>query len=100
MASQIDDPDSVFSFYRKLIDLRHTNPVVSSGSFSMLDEEDGKIYSFRRDLGDREILVLVNMSNLSNLSDEAAASCLDSLELEPWAAMAVTWGGGDGTAAA
>ena len=37
---------------------------------------------------------------LSNLSDEAAASCLDSLELEPWAAMAVTWGGGDGTAAA
>ena len=124
--SQIDDPDSVFSFYRKLIDLRHTNPVVSSGSFSMLDEEDGKIYSFRRDLGDREILVLVNMSNdstaipaqssqeleqhqqaaasrqvlLSNLSDEAAASCLDSLELEPWAAMAVTWGGGDGTAAA
>ena len=30
-AAQVDDPDSVYSFYRKVIALRHTEPVVSHG---------------------------------------------------------------------
>ena len=44
------DPDSVLAFYRELIRLRHTNPVVAAGDFTLLDPDADQIYSFTRSL--------------------------------------------------
>ncbi|MBT2554026.1 alpha-glucosidase [Arthrobacter sp. ISL-5] len=61
-AAQVDDPQSVFSFYRQVIALRHADPVVAYGDFTMLLPDDEHIYAFRRSLPDAEMLVLGNFS--------------------------------------
>lgn len=49
-AEQEDNPDSVFSFYRQVIALRHAEPVVAEGDFTMLLPNDEHVYAFRRSL--------------------------------------------------
>jgi oligo-1,6-glucosidase len=61
-AAQVDDPDSVFAHYRKLIALRHSEPVVANGDFTMLLPDDDTVYAFTRRLGPVELLVLGNFS--------------------------------------
>jgi oligo-1,6-glucosidase len=61
-ASQVDDPDSVFSHYRRLIALRHDEPAVAHGDFTMLLPDDDAVYAFTRRLGAVELLVLGNFS--------------------------------------
>ena len=58
----VADPDSVFHHYRRLIELRHTEPVVAHGDFTMLLPDDERVYAFTRRLGDDELLVLGNFS--------------------------------------
>ena len=63
-AAQYDDPSSVFGHYRRLIELRHTEPVVALGDFTMLLPDDEAVYAFRRRLGSTELLVLGNFTAL------------------------------------
>jgi oligo-1,6-glucosidase len=56
------DPGSVFHHYRRLIELRHTEPAVVHGDFTMLLEEDERVYAFTRRHEDVELLVLGNFS--------------------------------------
>jgi oligo-1,6-glucosidase len=65
----IVDPDSVFHHYRKLIELRHSEPVVVHGSFHMLLPHDEQIYAFLRRLGGVELLVLGNFSSADAVVD-------------------------------
>ena len=58
-ASQVDDPGSVFHHYRALIALRHDEPTVVYGDFTMLLPEDPQVYGFTRRLESTELLVLV-----------------------------------------
>jgi oligo-1,6-glucosidase len=60
--AQVADPDSVFHHYRRLVELRHSEPVVAHGDFTMLLEDDDQVYAFTRRLGDVELLVLGNFS--------------------------------------
>jgi oligo-1,6-glucosidase len=62
-ASQVDDPASVFSHYRRLIELRHTDPVVAHGDFTMLLPEHETVYAFTRAYGEAALLVLANFSS-------------------------------------
>jgi oligo-1,6-glucosidase len=61
--AQQGDPDSVLAHYRRLITLRHTDPVVVDGDFTMLLEEHEQVYAFTRRLGGAELLVMVNVSS-------------------------------------
>ena len=56
----VDDPASVFHHYRRLIELRHTEPVVVHGDFTLLLPDDPQVYAFTRRLDDVELLVLGN----------------------------------------
>ncbi len=60
--AELHDPDSVFNFYRRLIALRHTDPVVSAGDFHLLDPSDEHVYDFTRTLGQSQIITVVNVS--------------------------------------
>jgi oligo-1,6-glucosidase len=68
-ASQADDPDSVFSFYRKVIAFRHSDPVVAYGDFTMLLPDDEHVYAFKRSLPEAELLVLANFSGTGRTAD-------------------------------
>ena len=99
------DPDSVFHYYRRLIELRHAQPVIVVGEFVMLLPEHEHIYAFVRRLGDVEVMVLGNFSGsdlpadvpdaaswataglvLGNYPDPAAAEGSASIVLRPWEA--------------
>ena len=62
-AVQRDDPHSVLAHYRRLIALRHDEPVVALGDFTMLAPDDEHVYAFTRRLDDVELLVLVNVGD-------------------------------------
>ena len=77
-AAQLDDPDSVYNFYRTVIDLRHAHRVVSHGDFTLLLPDDEHVYAFTRSLkdpsGTTELLVLGNFSGTeqaAELDDES-----------------------------
>ncbi|WP_019137808.1 glycoside hydrolase family 13 protein [Cellulomonas massiliensis] len=55
------DPASVFHHYRRLVELRHDDPVVALGDFTMLLPDDEHVYAFTRSLGGRTLLVVVNV---------------------------------------
>ena len=61
-AAERDDPGSVFHHYRRLIALRHAEPVVAHGDFTMLLGDDERVYAFTRRLDEVELLVLGNFS--------------------------------------
>ncbi len=54
---------SVFRFYQRLIALRHENPVVALGAFTLLEPEHEQLYAFTRHLGDETLLVVANASD-------------------------------------
>ena len=58
-ASQVDDPDSVFSHYRRLIALRKQYDVIANGDFAPLDMEHPSVLAYTRRT-EREELVVVN----------------------------------------
>jgi len=56
------DPHSVFHHYRRLIALRHDDPVVALGDFTMLLPDDQAVYAFTRALDGVTLLVLGNFT--------------------------------------
>jgi len=56
------DPRSVFHHYRRLVALRHDDPVVALGDFTMLLPDDEHVYAFTRRLGAESLLVLGNFT--------------------------------------
>jgi len=97
-AAQVDDPGSVFHHYRRLIELRHREPAVVHGDFTMLLPEHPAAYVFTRSYGGVELLVLGNFSgetlrlDLPDGEAWAGAEVLignydavdDVAELRPW----------------
>jgi oligo-1,6-glucosidase len=76
-AAQVDDPGSVFAHYRRLIALRHEDPVVTDGDFELLLPEHPVIWAFLRRTPNAQLLVAANFS---------AGPASISLPLEPgWA---------------
>jgi oligo-1,6-glucosidase len=61
-AAQVDDPDSVFAHHRRLIDLRHTDPVLTDGDFTLLLPEHPTVWAILRRGGEAELLVAANLS--------------------------------------
>jgi oligo-1,6-glucosidase len=61
-AAQLDDPASVFNHYRALIELRHTEPAVAYGDFTMMLPDDEHVYAFTRAFEGTTLLVLANVS--------------------------------------
>jgi oligo-1,6-glucosidase len=61
-AAQRKDETSVLAHYRRLIALRHENPVVALGDFAMLLPEHDDVYAFTRTLEREVLLVVCNVS--------------------------------------
>ena len=61
-AAEVGQPDSVFEHYRKLIELRHNDPVVIDGDFELLLPDHPAIWAFVRRGPDTELLVAANFS--------------------------------------
>jgi len=58
------DPQSVLAYYKRLIRLRRTNPVMVYGTYDLLLESHQQIYAFTRTLDDDRLLVILNFSGV------------------------------------
>ena len=61
-AAQVDDPDSVYSYYKKLVALRKQHRVISEGQIEFLYKDDPDLLAYRRWDGDSQLLVLCNLN--------------------------------------
>lgn len=62
VAEALADPDSVYYFYKQLIQLRKKHEVMVYGDYKELFEDHQEIYSFIRELEDEKWLILLNIS--------------------------------------
>ena len=62
VASEMKAPNSVLSFYRELLALRHKEPALLEGTYTALNENDPNVLSYVRRYKDEAILVVLNMS--------------------------------------
>ena len=62
--AQTGDADSVFSYYRELIRLRHTIPVMVNGRFELLQPDNDQVFAYMRkgEDGTGKILVFCNFT--------------------------------------
>lgn len=59
---QIEDSASVFSYYKKLIDLRHNSDLIVYGDYELLDPEDEQVFAYKRRYNGKTLLVISNFT--------------------------------------
>ena len=62
VADELKDPNSVLSFYKKLLKLRRTNKALLDGDYRPLNQNDQNVLSYLRAYKDQIVLVALNMS--------------------------------------
>ena len=60
--AELQNPDSVFHTYRKLIHLRKDHPIVVWGDYELL-ETSSNVFAYYRTLGEERWLTVVNLSD-------------------------------------
>lgn len=58
----VEDENSIYHYYRKLIQLRKEHPIIVNGNYDILVPEDEKIYVYTRKLESQKLLVLLNFT--------------------------------------
>lgn len=59
---QLSRPDSVFYYYKKLIELRHSMDLIVYGSYRLLLPEDKNLYVYERELNGEKLLVVCSFT--------------------------------------
>ena len=103
--AELQNPDSVFHTYRKLIQLRKDHPIVVWGDYELL-ETHSNVFAYYRTLGEERWLTVVNLSDfeeeisvdarfnkvlVTNTEDEITD--LHAYKLSPWQAFVVELSG-------
>lgn len=73
LSVQKDDPDSMYSFYKKLIAVRKSSTALTSGKFEALDTGRKAIMGYTRTSSDENVVVLHNFSGSAATFDLALA---------------------------
>ncbi|WP_223589415.1 glycoside hydrolase family 13 protein [Neobacillus bataviensis] len=88
VAAQLEDPDSILSFYKKLVRLRKENPLFVYGTYELLLANHPKLFVYTRQLGSRKAIVINNFSKKetrfklpSNVSFSASELVLNNYDV-------------------
>jgi len=63
VADESKDPNSVLVFYKNVLKLRHTNPALTDGTYTAINESDANVLSYLRVYKDHGVVVALNMSD-------------------------------------
>ena len=78
---QNDDPDSLLTHYRSLIQLRNEHEALRVGDWTLVEANSGRLYTFLRQTENETILVIINLNRnpvtAANYSLELEAGVLD-----------------------
>ncbi|MFX3623419.1 MAG: alpha-glucosidase [Ectobacillus sp.] len=61
--ADLENPDSILNFYKKMIRLRKENEVFVYGSYDLIMSEDEQIYAYTRTLGNKQAVIITNLTN-------------------------------------
>lgn len=76
----LKDKNSIFYYYKDLINLRHENDVIVYGDVELICAEDENVFAYKRNLKNQEIIVILNFYN--NKINFEIPAYLDIKELE------------------
>ncbi len=62
VADEQKDPNSIWSFYQRVLALRHQNKALLDGDYVALNESDANVISYLRRYKNEGVLVAINMS--------------------------------------
>ena len=97
----LKDPNSIFYTYKKLIKLRHDNPIVVDGNFELVKGTGDAVLAYYRILNKQKWLVVANLSSKNQpfssedqvieqiITNYTPHDTLDDLTLQPYEAFAV-----------
>lgn len=60
--TELKDPDSIYSFYKKLITLRKEKDIIAEGTIEFLEKENADVLAYRRSYHGEELIVLNNLT--------------------------------------
>ena len=73
---QLNDENSILSFYKKMIKIRKSDDIYVYGKYDLLLKDNKQIYAYTRSLNDNKVIVLCN------ISQEFANCNLDNINLD------------------
>lgn len=76
----LKNKNSIFYYYKDLINLRHENDVIVYGDVELICAEDENVFAYKRNLKNQEIIVILNFYN--NKINFEIPAYLDIKELE------------------
>ncbi|UII56740.1 alpha-glucosidase [Cytobacillus spongiae] len=59
----VADPNSVFHYYRKLIQIRKKHEILVYGSYDLVNPNHDQIYAYKREYNGKTLLVILNFSS-------------------------------------
>jgi Glycosidases len=66
---ELEDPDSVFYYYQKLIQLRHDSDLIIYGDYFELDPDDDEVFAYKRRYRGKTLLVISNFTDRTLIRD-------------------------------
>ena len=96
----LENPDSIFYTYQKLVKIRKENSWLVRADFELLETAE-KVFAYIRKDGDRRFLVVANLSNQNQefvveeslksilIENTSAEEVLTTQTLEPWDAFCI-----------
>lgn len=67
--AQLQDSDSIFRYYQKLLHYRKNSEVIGNGAYEELLPEHESVYAYKRTYGGKAVLVFCNFSNMEQAYD-------------------------------
>lgn len=61
--NQLNDKNSIFNFYKKMIKIRKENKCLVYGKYKLILENDENIYSYIRELDNEKFIVITNLTD-------------------------------------
>jgi len=65
--AQINDPNSILNYFKKLVQLRKNEPVFTYGTFELEDKENTSIFAYTRTLNNKKMLIALNFTEKETL---------------------------------
>jgi len=62
-AAQEKDANSVLNYFRKMVQLRKDNPILTYGTYTQVDPDHATVYAYTREWRGEKLLVLLNFSD-------------------------------------
>jgi alpha-glucosidase len=84
--TELKNPDSILNFYKRILALRHTNPVLLDGAYVPLNQDNPQVLSYLRTYQGKAVLVVLNMSSaVQKITFDFASQGFAAAKLRPLA---------------